>query len=92
MRSYERGRETLLFYEISPGTLYPLLHNLEEQGYLASPRRVVGGKVRKYYAATEAGKQALDETLPKLRELVDEVLEERGPTSLPDLLEENEKP
>jgi PadR family transcriptional regulator, regulatory protein PadR len=79
-------------YEISPGTLYPLLHSLEEQGYLASSRRVVGGRVRKYYAATKAGKQALDETLPKLRELVDEVLEGRGPTSLPDPLNESEEP
>ncbi len=79
-------------YEISPGTLYPLLHSLEEQGYLVSSRRVIGGRVRKYYAATEAGQQALDEMLPKLRELVDEVLEGRGPTALPEPLDESEEP
>lgn len=68
-------------YEISPGTLYPLLHSLEEQGYLVSHRRVVQGKVRKYYTATESGEQALRETVPKLRELVNEVLEGKGLTT-----------
>jgi PadR family transcriptional regulator PadR len=78
-------------YEISPGTLYPLLHALEEQGYLVSASRVVEGRVRKYYAATEAGKQALAETLPRLRELVEEVLEGNGPPSLPDPSLESEE-
>jgi DNA-binding PadR family transcriptional regulator len=72
-------------YEISPGTLYPVLHQLERQGYLVVEERVVGGKVRKYYSATEAGSQALVEVRSKVRELVDEVLEHKGPTSLSDV-------
>ncbi|HMN27826.1 MAG TPA: PadR family transcriptional regulator [Caldilineaceae bacterium] len=71
-------------YELSPGTLYPVLHQLEEQGYLRREERVVGGKVRKYYTSTAAGSQALAEVRPKIQELVDEVLEGRGPTQLPD--------
>lgn len=72
-------------YEISPGTLYPVLHQLQRQGYLVVEERVVGGKVRKYYSATEAGSQALVEVRSKVRELVDEVLEHKGPTSLPEV-------
>jgi DNA-binding PadR family transcriptional regulator len=40
--------------------------------------------VRKYYTITDAGRRALDEARPKIRELVDEVLEGHGPTHLPE--------
>lgn len=63
-------------YELSPGTLYPLLHNLEEQGYLLHEERVVEGRVRKYYAITEEGRAALSEAKQKIAELMHEVLEE----------------
>lgn len=75
-------------YELSPGTLYPILHSLERNGYLAREDRVVNGKVRKYYAITETGRVALIETRGKIRELVEEVLEGRGPTSLPDVCDD----
>lgn len=61
-------------YEISPGTLYPILHGMERAGWLAREERVVDGRVRKYYRATEAGCAALDEAKQKIRELVSEVL------------------
>jgi DNA-binding PadR family transcriptional regulator len=64
-------------YQIGPGTMYPTLHALREKGYLAEERRVVGGKVRKYYHITETGRQALALVRPKIRELVGEVLVER---------------
>jgi DNA-binding PadR family transcriptional regulator len=70
-------------YELGPGTLYPLLHGLEAAGYLAREDRVVGGKVRKYYAITEAGRLALAEARLKIAELVDEVLEDQGPSTPP---------
>jgi DNA-binding PadR family transcriptional regulator len=66
-------------YELSPGTLYPVLHALENAGYLQRENRTVGGKVRKYYAATQAGRDALAEARLKIRELVAEVLEEDRP-------------
>ena len=66
-------------YRLSPGTLYPTLHRLAREGYLSPQRRLVGGKVRKYYAITEQGLAALDEAKGKIRELTDEVLgEERA--------------
>ena len=64
-------------YQIGPGTMYPTLHALREKGYLDEERRVVGGKVRKYYHITETGRQALALVRPKVRELVGEVLAER---------------
>ena len=62
-------------YAISPGTLYPVLHNLEKAGYLSREDLNVEGKVRKYYTATSAGRAALIEARTMIRELVDEVLE-----------------
>ncbi|MGH2586295.1 MAG: PadR family transcriptional regulator [Dehalococcoidia bacterium] len=70
-------------YELSPGTLYPLLHGLEDAGYLSHETRVVRGKVRKYYTITPTGQEALADARTKVRELVDEVLEGHGPASLP---------
>src|SRR4051812_9568231 len=71
-------------YELGPGTLYPLLNGLAAAGYLAREERVVGGKVRKYYTITDAGLAALAEVKPKIAELVDEVLGDRGPGDLPE--------
>lgn len=59
-------------YEISVGTLYPILHQLEERGYLTSKKRLVNGHVRRYYTATDDGRWLLDQLRVKLRELVDE--------------------
>lgn len=61
-------------YRLSPGTLYPLLHRLHEDGLLASEVEVVAGKVRKYYVATRRGKRALESLRAKLAELVGEAL------------------
>jgi DNA-binding PadR family transcriptional regulator len=60
-------------YSLSPGTLYPMLHGLEKDGFLQSNKEVVNGKVRKYYRATRAGKQAVADAHAKVRELVNEV-------------------
>ena len=61
-------------YEISPGTLYPILHGLHKAGYLRLTEEVEAGKLRKYYIATARGKKALAEMQLKVRELVREVL------------------
>jgi DNA-binding PadR family transcriptional regulator len=59
-------------YRLGPGTLYPLLHRLEEDGVLASETTVVDGRARKYYVITRKGRQALNRIRPKLGELVRE--------------------
>ncbi len=60
-------------YELSPGTLYPILHTLEKEGYLASKKQVVGSKVRKYYQATTSGIKALRQAIIKVNELIGEI-------------------
>jgi len=64
-------------YSISPGTLYPILHSLENQKYLSIRKKVVKGKIRKYYKITGKGISALGKSKEKIRELVSEVLEEK---------------
>jgi PadR family transcriptional regulator PadR len=63
-------------YKLSPGTLYPILHDLAESGYLTSEDEVVGGKRRKNYRATKKGEKLLREARDKLRELFREVVNE----------------
>jgi len=61
-------------YDISVGTLYPLLHQLEEHGYLASDERLAEGRRRRYYRATPSGEALLAQIRVKLRELTGETL------------------
>lgn len=61
-------------YQISPGTLYPTLHRLETDGLLVSEQRVIDGRTRRVYRATEAGRAALAEDRRALAELAREVL------------------
>jgi len=62
-------------YDMGPGTLYPILHGLEEGGYLKSEQESVEGKMRKYYRITGSGRKMLAQLKQKIRELVDEVME-----------------
>jgi DNA-binding PadR family transcriptional regulator len=66
-------------YRLGAGTLYPLLHQLEEVGYLSCSSEVVAGKRRKYYRATPEGAAALESAKEKLRELVAELGHDRTP-------------
>ena len=61
-------------YRISFGTLYPTLHKLEKDGYLKSRKKIVGGKLRKYYRITPDGRDALEKAKEKIKELVGEVM------------------
>jgi DNA-binding PadR family transcriptional regulator len=62
-------------YALSPGTLYPTLHRLHDQGYLNQESRVVNGRVRKYYTITDKGQHALAEAREKIGELVRDVIQ-----------------
>ena len=48
-------------FELKAGTLYPLLHGMEEKGYLTSYEQEEGGKTRKYYRLTKTGRKVLKE-------------------------------
>jgi DNA-binding PadR family transcriptional regulator len=62
-------------YRISPGTLYPLLHGLENKGYLRASEQRNGKSLRKVYRATALGRKALAAAKGKLRELFGELIE-----------------
>lgn len=46
-------------FELKAGTLYPLLHGMEEKGLLTAYEQEYAGKIRKYYSITKKGKQEL---------------------------------
>ncbi len=60
-------------YDISPGTLYPIFHNLEKSGHLTVESKNHEGKVRKYYSITEKGEETLREARKKIKELTGEL-------------------
>lgn len=60
-------------YDMSPGTLYPLLHNMESKGLLEKEEKTVDGKIRKYYKITELGNEILGEARKKAFELFKEI-------------------
>ena len=46
-------------FELKAGTLYPLLHTMEEEELLTSYEEEVLGKTRKYYRITKNGEKLL---------------------------------
>ncbi|TGL65134.1 PadR family transcriptional regulator [Leptospira jelokensis] len=61
-------------YNISPGSLYPLLRNLEEKGLIRSRIEQTGKVKRKFYRITPKGKKELISAKIKLKELIGEIL------------------
>ena len=47
-------------FELKAGTLYPLLHGLEEKGLLKAYEQEYAGKTRKYYSITKEGRGVLE--------------------------------
>lgn len=48
-------------FELKAGTLYPLLHSLEDKRYLLSYEQEAVGKIRKYYQIAKNGRKHLEE-------------------------------
>ncbi len=62
-------------YRLSAGTLYPILHGMEQQGYLRSRLTSAGGRKRRVYRATPAGRKALVTARQRVQELFGEMFE-----------------
>ncbi|WP_188455341.1 PadR family transcriptional regulator [Virgibacillus oceani] len=60
-------------YEISAGTLYPILHSMEKDKLLDKKEVNVDGKIRKYYSITNKGESVLNEARAKAYELFKEI-------------------
>ena len=55
-------------FELKAGTLYPLLHGLEEKGMLKVYEQEFLGKTRKYYSITKEGKKLLKSKIEEWNE------------------------
>lgn len=62
-------------YDLSPGTLYPILHRMEGKGYLKSKKEIVKGKIRRIYSITTLGNNTLSDAKNKVKELFGELFE-----------------
>ena len=62
-------------FEMKAGTLYPLLHQLEEKNLLTVYEKEFSGKTRKYYSITKEGRKALEEKNAEWNRYVKAVLE-----------------
>ena len=64
-------------YKLSFGTLYPTLAKMVRMGLLSFEARTVKQKQRKYYRITPKGLKELKKVTEKIRELHEEVTEDR---------------
>lgn len=62
-------------YRIGPGTLYPILHALEQRGLLRSSTTREGSASRRRYTATARGRSTLERAKAKVHELFGEIFE-----------------
>ena len=60
-------------YRISYGTLYPMFHRMEKEGYLKSEKKNAEGRTRRYYTITKEGKRILKRAKLQANELVEEL-------------------
>lgn len=66
-------------YELSPGTLYPLLARLRQRGWLACESDRQGGRrARKDYRLTPKGRRVFELIRAQVKELYEEVVAEAG--------------
>lgn len=65
-------------FELSPGTLYPLLRKLADEGDITWRPMVVGGRVRKAYRLTPKGRRELAQVTSRLRAVVGLVFGAKG--------------
>ncbi len=62
-------------YRLSPGTLYPMLHKMERDGYLVSRTVRAGRQARKLYTITDKGRAGLALAKERVREFTGEAMD-----------------
>ena len=63
-------------YKLSAGTIYPILHGMQKEGYLVSEETLMDGRRRRTYTATPEGVEVLFNAKAKVWELFRELFEE----------------
>jgi DNA-binding PadR family transcriptional regulator len=66
-------------YHIGPSTLYPMLHRLEERGFLKVREVRAGRTMRRFYRATPKGRAAIQSVKPQVQELFEELIKGHEP-------------
>ncbi|MBI9098332.1 MAG: helix-turn-helix transcriptional regulator [Spirochaetaceae bacterium] len=69
------GELKKLDYDLSPGTLYPLLAKMEQEDLLKMDIRLINGKNRHYYSITKNGIEVLEVAKTKAMILFNELNE-----------------
>ena len=72
-----KGKSNNVF-ELKAGTLYPLLHSMEEKGWLTVYEQEAGGKMRKYYRITRDGKKQYQAKKKEWKEYSEAILQVIG--------------
>ena len=57
----ELSRRSQNVFEMKSGTLYPLLHTLEQKDCVRAYEREENGRTRRYYSITDEGRRSLAE-------------------------------
>lgn len=47
-------------FDFKEGTLYPILHKMENEGWIRSSNKTVSGRTRRYYAVSAKGLKQLE--------------------------------
>jgi PadR family transcriptional regulator PadR len=68
-------------YRVGPGTLYPMLHRMQQKGYLRSAQKPVEGRIRRVYGITARGRAEIVAATAKVRELYNEMIKGEGEPS-----------
>ncbi len=72
-------------HKVSPGLLYPLLHDMEKAGWVKSTGKTVKGKRRRYYRATKKGRAQVDQALIALEQFLSGIVSTRPHQPTPEL-------
>ncbi|MDN5202476.1 PadR family transcriptional regulator [Fulvivirgaceae bacterium BMA10] len=56
--------------QLPEGSLYPILHKMQEEGLVQMERVSIGKRVRRYYSITRAGHQSSKEKLQEFENFV----------------------
>ncbi|AHV97575.1 PadR family transcriptional regulator [Paenibacillus sabinae] len=79
LRELERRSEGV--FSLKEGTLYPILHSMESEGWVEAYWQSVNGRNRKYYRITDMGSRVLNQKKTEwalFRNAVDSVIGEGG--------------
>lgn len=70
----ELRKQSNQVFELKIGTLYPLLHSMEQKGYLSAYESDDSGKKRIYYRITKVGKKVLQKKTEEWTEYANAVV------------------